>query len=673
MFWCQGSRFVSGHGFSRGEKTPIENPAAVPAAGTAAAKQPHVAGQLKSCSDPMLAGFGRPRGTSSLSVAFPALKRWAKIARPCGTLRARYTQCPVALLIALLLVLFSTAAAASAQQITFRDITAQAGIHFTHNNGAFGKKYLPETMGPGCAFIDYDNDGWPDIFIVNGENWPGHPGPVTTPKLYHNNHDGTFTDVTRKAGLAVPMFGMGVAIGDYDNDGYDDIFITALGQSHLFHNNGNGTFTDVTKSAGLWGPSDFSTGAAWVDYDRDGKLDLVVANYVQWSLQGDLFCTLDGKNKSYCTPESYKGATARLWHNLGNGKFEDATEKAHFFDNTSKSLGIAILDYNGDGWPDIVLANDTQPNKLYLNKKDGTFEEKAVPAGIAFSEDGVARAGMGVDAADYDRSGRPSLIITNFANQMISLYHNEGNGLFVDEAPSSEVGRATLVTLGFGCFFFDYDNDGWPDILVADGHIEDQIEKVQKRVTYAEPPHVFRNLGGGKFVETTQSLGAAFASPKVARSAAYADIDNDGALDVLITTNGGRVYLFHNEGVTNHSLRIKLEGAKSNRDGIGAVITVVSGGDKQAKMVRSGSSYLSQSELIATFGLGQKSKADSIEVQWPSGQVDKLSNVNAGETVTVQERKGAVSSRAYGPGGKKPVPTKVAKLSASVVPASAHR
>ncbi len=408
------------------------------------------------------------------------------------------------------LLLLSPVVSAHAQQITFRDITAQAGIHFTHNNGAFGKKYLPETMGPGCAFIDYDNDGWPDILLINGENWPGHPGAATTPKLYHNNHDGTFTDVTAKAGLAVPMFGLGVAVGDYDNDGFDDIFITALGQSHLFHNNGNGTFTDVTKSAGLWGPNEFSTSAAWVDYDRDGKLDLVVANYVQWSLPGDLFCTLDGTHKSYCTPESYKGTSVRLWHNLGNGKFEDATQKAKIFDNTSKSLGVAVLDYNGDGWPDILLANDTQPNKLYLNKQDGTFEEKGVSAGIAFSEDGVARAGMGVDAADYDHSGRTSLIITNFANQMLSLYHNEGNGLFVDEAPSSEVGRATLVTLGFGCFFFDYDNDGWPDILVADGHIEDQIEKVQKRVSYAEPPHVFRNLGGGKFVEVTQSLGQHF-------------------------------------------------------------------------------------------------------------------------------------------------------------------
>jgi hypothetical protein len=548
-----------------------------------------------------------------------------------------------------------------AQQIHFRDVTTQAGIHFTHNNGAFGKKWLPETMGPGCAFIDYDNDGYPDILLVNGDDWPGHhhAGP-TTPKLYHNNHDGTFTDLTHKAGLDVPMFGLGVAVGDYDNDGFDDLFITALGQSHLFHNNGNGTFTDVTKTAGLIGPSEFSTSAAWVDYDRDGKLDLLVANYVQWSEQGDLYCTLDGAHKSYCTPESYKGTSLRLWHNLGGGKFEDATQKAGLGDPTSKSLGIAILDYNADGWPDILVANDTQPNKLYLNKKDGTFEEHGVPSGIAFSEDGVARAGMGVDAADYDRSGRPSVIISNFANQMVSLYHNEGNGLFVDEAPQSEVGRATLVTLGFGCFFFDYDNDGWPDIFVADGHIEDAIERVQKRVSYAEPAHLFRNLGGGKFQETTSQMGAAFANPRVARGAAYADIDNDGFLDVLVTTNAGPPFLFHNEGGTNHSLRLKLVGTKSNRDGIGAVAQVTSGDgsnkDKQSKMLRSGSSYLSQSELVLTFGLGTQTKADTVEIQWPSGQVDKLSNLNAGQTVTVEEGKGIVGQRAYGPSRKSTKP-----------------
>jgi enediyne biosynthesis protein E4 len=553
--------------------------------------------------------------------------------------------------VSLWLIIFLSATAL-AQQIHFADITSQAGIHFTHNNGAFGKKWLPETMGPGCAFIDYDNDGYPDILLINGEDWPGHSHlGATTPKLYHNNGNGTFTDVTQKAGLAIPMFGMGVAIGDFDNDGYDDIFITALGQSHLFHNNGNGTFTDVTKAAGLWGPNEFSTSAAWVDYDRDGKLDLVVANYVQWTEQTDLYCTLDGAHKSYCTPESYKGTSVRLWHNLGDGKFEDATQKAGLADPTSKSLGITILDYNGDGWPDILIANDTQPNKLYVNKKDGTFEERGVPAGIAFSEDGVARAGMGVDAADYDRSGHPSVIITNFANQMLSLYHNEGNGLFVDEAPQSEVGRATLVTLGFGCFFFDYDNDGWPDIFVADGHIEDAIEKVQKRVSYAEPAHLFRNLGAGKFQEVTPQMGKAFAAPRVARGAAYADIDNDGFLDLLVTTNGGPAVLFRDEGGTNHSFRVKLVGTKSNRDGIGAVVRVTSnnGKDAQTKMLRSGSSYLSQSELVLTFGLGAQTTADTVEIQWPSGQVDKFLNVKSGQTITFEEGKGPTNARPYKP------------------------
>src|SRR6266849_2341414 len=481
----------------------------------------------------------------------------------------------------LLLVVASFAHAQ--QHITFRDITAQAGIHFTHNNGAFGKKWLPETMGPGCAFIDYDNDGFPDILLVNGQDWPGHAkNGATTLNLYHNNHDSTFTDVTLKSGIGVSLFG------------------------------------------------------------------LVVANYVQWSEQTDLYCTLDGSHKSYCTPESYKGTSARLWHNIGNGKFEDATQRAGLYDPTSKGLGVAILDYNNDGWPDILIANDTQPNKLYLNKKNGTFEERAVSAGIAFSEEGVARAGMGVDAADYDRSGSASLIITNFANQMLSLYHNEGNSLFVDEAPRSEVGRATLVTLGFGCFFFDYDNDGWPDILVADGHIENQIESVQKRVSYAEPPHLFRNLANGKFEEVTTKVGSSFAAPKVARGAAYSDINNDGALDVLVMTNGGPAHLYLNQGGNNQSLRIKLVGTKSNRDGIGAIVRVTGGSDKQWLTMKTGSSYLSQSELVLTFGMGSKTKADTVEIDWPSGQVEKLSNIATGQTITVQEAKGQIAARPYG-------------------------
>jgi enediyne biosynthesis protein E4 len=559
-----------------------------------------------------------------------------------------------------LLLTCSTGASAQTQQgssgnaVTFRDITQKAGIHFVHNNAAFGKKYLPETMGPGVAFIDYDNDGWPDIFIVNGMDWPGHGTKHSTPKLYHNNHDGTFTDVTHKAGLDIEMFGMGVAVGDYDNDGYDDLFVTALGQNHLFHNNGNGTFTDVTKKAGLWGPNEFSTSAAWVDYDRDGKLDLVVGNYVQWSLEGDLYCTLDGKSKSYCTPESYKGASVRLWHNRGDGTFEDVTKKAGVWEPTSKTLGIAILDYDNDGWPDLLFSNDTQPNKLYRNNGNGTFTEKAVVAGIAFSEDGVARAGMGVDAADYDRSGMASILITNFSNQMLSLYHNEGKGLFVDEAPRSEVGRNSLLTLGFGCFFFDYDLDGWPDILIANGHIDGDIQRVQPNVKYAMPPHIFRNLGKGNFQEVTKSLGASFGTPRVGRGAAYADINNDGRLDLLLSTNGGPVYLFENEftgsaEAANKSLRIKLIGTKSNRDGIGAAVKLTAGGEMQTEMLRSGSSYLSASELVLTFGLAKHDQADSIEIRWPSGQVEKLSNVAAGQTIIVTEGKGITGSRKYGP------------------------
>jgi enediyne biosynthesis protein E4 len=536
--------------------------------------------------------------------------------------------------------------------VTFRDITQKAGIHFVHNNAAFGKKYLPETMGPGVAFIDYDNDGWQDIFVVNGTDWPGRPSKHSTPKLYHNNHDGTFTDVTHKAGLDVELFGMGVAVGDYDNDGFDDLFITTLGQSRLFHNNGNGTFTDVTQKAGLMGPKEFSSSAAWIDYDKDGKLDLVVANYVQWSLEGDLYCTLDGKSKSYCTPESYKGTSVRLWHNRGDGTFEDATKKAGLAEPTSKTLGIAILDYDNDGWPDILFSNDTQPNKLYRNNGNGTFTEKAVVAGIAFSEDGVARAGMGVDAADYDRSGAASILITNFANQMLSLYHNEGKGLFVDEAPRSEVGRATLLTLGFGCFFFDYDLDGWPDIFIANGHIDGDIQRVQPNVKYAMPPHLFRNVGKGNFQEVTKTLGTAFNTPRVGRGAAYGDINNDGRQDLLLSTNGGPVFLFENDTVhgspANKSLRIKLFGTKSNRDGIGTIVKLTAGGTTESQMMRSGSSYLSASELVLTYGLGQLNQADAIEIRWPSGQVDKLSTVAAGQTVTVTEGKGITATRKYG-------------------------
>ena len=531
---------------------------------------------------------------------------------------------------------------AASGPIHFTDVTQKAGIRYVHNNGAFGKKFLPETLGPGVAFIDYDNDGWQDIFVANGTGWPGHPGHVSTPVLYHNNHDGTFTDVTKKAGLAIPMYGMGVAVGDYDNDGYDDLFVTAYGQNHLFRNNGNGTFTDVTKKAGLITAPELSASAAWVDYDRDGRLDLLVTNYVRWSPEKDLYCTMDGKSKSYCTPETYPGASARLWRNNGSGTFTDVTKKAGLYDPTSKSLGVAILDANQDGWPDIAISDDTQPNKLYINNRNGTFTEQGVAAGIAYSEDGVVRAGMGIDAADYDRSGYPSLVITNFSNQMIGLYHNEHNGLFVDVAPTSEVGRSSILTLGFGCFFFDYDLDGWPDLYVADGHLDDSIERIQQRIHFAEPPHLYHNLGGKGFQDVAATMGQSFDAARVARGAAYGDINNDGAPDIVITTNAGPAALFLNQGSTNHALRVKLIGTKSNRDGIGAEVSVKSAGTSQKQMLRSGSSYLSSSELVLTFGLGSSTKADVVEVHWPSGAVDHLTNINADQIVTIREGAGLV-------------------------------
>lgn len=538
----------------------------------------------------------------------------------------------------------SATQAAAPASITFTDITAKSGIRFTHNTGGFGKKFLPETMGAGVAFIDFDGDGWQDIFFVNSSDFPGNKRRTTTPALYRNNRNGTFTDVTRASGLAIEIYGLGVAVGDYDNDGDDDLYLTALGQNRLFRNSGKGNFNDATTAAGLAGPNDFSSSAAWVDYDKDGHLDLFVANYVQWSPETDLFCTLDGTRKSYCTPESYKGASARLWRNRGDGTFENVTRAAGLDDATSKGLGVAVLDSNMDGWPDLLLVNDTEPNKLYISDGKGKFTERGVLSGIGFSEDGIARAGMGTDAADYDRSGYPSILISNFSNQMLALYHNEGNGLFVDEAPRSEVGRRSLLTLGFAAFFYDYDLDGWLDIFVANGHIEDEIERIQKRVTYAQPPHVFRNTGGGKFNEATESLGAAFSKRRVARGAAYGDIDNDGDLDLVMTTNGGPAVLFRNDGVSNRSVRIKLVGTKSNRNGLGSIVATTIGGATQTQMLRSGSSYLSASELILTFGLGSAAHADSIEIRWPSGQVDKLEKVAAGQTITVQEGKGQIAA-----------------------------
>ncbi|HXH50209.1 MAG TPA: VCBS repeat-containing protein, partial [Terriglobia bacterium] len=368
-------------------------------------------------------------------------------------------------------------AAAATPPRRYVNITPQAGIRFTHNNGGFGQKFLPETMGSGCAFIDYDNDGNQDILLINGNDFPGHVRRQTTMKLYRNNGNGTFTDVTARAGLNIPMYGMGVAIGDYDNDGWDDIYVTGLGEARLFHNEHNGRFRDVTKEAGVNNPG-FGTSAAWVDYDKDGKLDLFVCNYVEWTEKTDITCMLDGRHKSYCTPAAYKGQSCRLFHNVGGGRFEDVTKKAGIYDPTGKNLGVAIVDYDMDGWPDLAVSNDTEPNKLYHNNHDGTFTQDAVQAGIAYDANGIARGAMGIDASDFDRSGYPSLAIGNFSNQMLGLYHNEKHNFFIDVAPQSAIGQDSRLSLTFGLFFFDYDLDGLQDLFVANGHIEPDIARI---------------------------------------------------------------------------------------------------------------------------------------------------------------------------------------------------
>lgn len=523
----------------------------------------------------------------------------------------------------------------------FTDATAAAGIRFRHTSGAFGKKYLPETLGSGAAFLDVDSDGWQDILLVNSRNWPGRAGAPSYPALYRNNRNGTFSDITRAAGLAVEMYGFGVAAADYDNDGDTDIYITALGPNHLFRNNGGLRFEDVTVRAGVGDPG-FSTSAVWFDYDRDGRLDLFVGNYVEWSPEKDLFCTLNGKTKSYCTPESYKGQSPTLYHNAGDGTFENVTRKAGVYDPSAKTLGLALIDFDNDGRLDVFAANDTQPNRLYRNKGDGTFSDVGVMAGVAFNEAGVARAGMGADAADYDGSGRQSLIIGNFSNEMMALYTNEGNGLFIDEAPTSTIGRASLLRLTFSCFFFDFDLDGLLDIFAANGHVADDIATVQPTITYAQPPHLFRNLGHKKFDDVSTRVGAAFTRTAVARGAAYGDYDNDGDLDLLVATNNGPARLFRN-GAVNHRLRVVLAGTSSNRDAIGARVRVVRvAGSPVTAMVKTGSSYLSQSELPLTFGLGAAEKVGGIDVTWPGGRIERLPGVAGDQVVTITEGKGIV-------------------------------
>ena len=521
------------------------------------------------------------------------------------------------------------------------DVTAAAGIQFQHNNGAFGGKLLPETLGAGCAFLDYDGDGWQDILLINGTDWPGHKRKTSTLKLYRNNRNGSFVDMTKAAGLDVEMYGMGVAVGDFNNDGFPDLLITAVGQNRLFQNTGKGTFVDVTRTSGLAGRTAFSTSALWFDYDRDGLLDLFVCNYVRWSIEHDVSCSNDGKQKSYCTPEAYRGDTCWLFRNRGDGTFEDVTATSGLFDTSSKSLGAAILDIDNDGWLDLFVANDTQPNKLYRNQRNGTFKEIGVASGVAFSTEGKARAGMGVDSAYLGNALSPTLVTTNFDNEMIGLYRPTAPGTYEDVATRAGVGGPSRTTLGFGCLFTDLDLDGNQDLIVVNGHIDQTVRNIQGHVGYAQPPHLFLSDGQGAFRDVASAAGDGFATPKVGRGLAYGDFDRDGDVDVLLTTNGGQAYLFRNDQLSgNRSIRLHLIGTKSNRDAIGATVRIFHDGTFQTRMVKSGSSYLSQSEFPVTFGVGRRDKVERIVIAWPSGRVEEFKDTASGRTYQCTEGRG---------------------------------
>ena len=542
---------------------------------------------------------------------------------------------------ALALPLKSFAFPALSAGFQLADVTAAAGIQFQHNSGAYGGKLLPETLGSGCAFLDYDADGWQDILLINAMDWSGHKRQRSTLRLYRNNRNGAFTDVTRKAGLDVEIYGMGVAVGDYNNDGFPDIFITCVGQSRLFRNTGKGTFVDETKASGLLGRQGFSTSALWFDYDRDGLLDLFVCNYVRWSPEHDVFCSLDGSHKSYCTPEAYRGDTCWLFHNRGDGTFEDVSATSGIFDSSSKSLGVAMFDYDNDGWPDLLVANDTQPNKLYKNLRNGKFKDVAVEAGLAFSTEGKARAGMGVDTGDFENSGKPGVAITNFDNEMIGLYRAASATTYDDISIPAGLGLASKSTLGFGCAFIDADLDGALDLVVANGHIDETVRNIRGNVGYAQPPQLFLNQGHAKFRDVAAEVGGGFESPKVGRGLAYADFDRDGDVDILMTTNNGPAYLYRVDQFSgNHSIRFRLIGTKSNRDAIGAVVRIYYGGQAQTRLVRGGSSYLSQSELPVTFGLGKSDKIDKVTIDWPSGRAEEYKDLKAEKTYELTETKG---------------------------------
>jgi hypothetical protein len=533
--------------------------------------------------------------------------------------------------------------------IKLKDVTEEAGISFKHVTGAFGRKWMPETVGSGGGFLDYNNDGWPDIFLVNSSYWPSQKsdGTKPTPALYENNRDGTFTDVTSKTGLDFSIYGMGCSFADFDADGDMDIYITAVGNNMLLQNS-NGVFHDITVKMGVSGNDSspksvpaWSTSAAWVDVDRDGWLDLFVNNYVRWTPETDIYTTRNGISKTYATPDIYQGESCRLYKNINGNSFEDITEKAGVLNHQGKSLGVAVADFNNDKWPDIVVSNDTQPNFLYINQGDGSFTNKAVASGIGYDENGRARAGMGVDIADVANDNNLAIAIGNFSQEPLSLYTQTGdNGLFRDRAGAAQLTRASLLQLTFGINFSDLDNDGFVELITANGHIEPEINGVQQNITFEQRPQVFYNERG-KFIDISDQVGESYKTPLVGRGIATADIDKDGDLDVLLTVNGGIPRLFRNDSDSkNNSVTIQLRGKKPNQNAIGSTIRVWSGETTQNRMVRTGSSYLSQSDISTIIiGLGKNKKADSIKITWPvSGKETVLKNFEIGRTVNIAEK-----------------------------------
>lgn len=534
-------------------------------------------------------------------------------------------------------------------EVRFTDITESAGIDFVHETGAFGEKWMPETMGSGGGFLDYDGDGRPDIFLVNSRTWPGHetPGNKATPKLYRNLGNGKFADVTAEAGLDFSIYGMGCAFADYDADGDLDIYLTAVGDNKLLRNDG-GRFVDVARQLGVVGNSEepgeplaWSTSVAWVDVDRDGWLDLFVCNYVKWTPETDLFTTLDGKTKSYATPEQYQGETCRLYRNVRGQRFENFTRESGVYNPEGKSLGVAVADFNDDGWPDIMVANDTQPNFLYMNRGDGTFEDVALRAGVGYDELGRARAGMGIDVADFDNDGSLSVAIGNFSREPLSLYTQIGDELFQDLAGKARLTRNSLLQLTFGLLFVDLNLDGYQDLVVGNGHIEPEINRVQQDITFAQPPQVFLNDTRGHFIDASDKVGEDFVEPIVARGLASADIDDGGDPDLLLTINGGPAKLLRNDLPSKASrwVKFRLRGEPPNLDAIGAAVTVWTGDVRQTQLLRTGSSYLSQSDIgELIFGLGSYARADSVHVRWPTtGRVDRLGPAAADRTYVIRE------------------------------------